>query len=194
MNELEHNLIGLMRKVPFRKQQLILLYRLLISSPNLSYPLIHLYGLSGTGKTYTVQKFMKKYCGSGGTDNEDGRRRFYVYLNCNELCYANKSLLFHEILEQVRASLSMRGETSVMDAVDDEVDICYNQVDELAELARENEGADGEREQQNQMWNDDDDDDANAVKGTINDCSTFLRQLRAVLNSNFQQTSLYLVN
>lgn len=173
----DNKLTSLMKKIPFRDKQLTLLYNLLISNQNLSYPLIHLYGLTGTGKTYTVQKFMKRFC--AGDSSENGRRRVYVYLNCNELCYATKSLLFNEILDQVRASMSIAAETSVIDA-DDEIDICYN-IDQLVEMDRENCASDSFESEE----------DYDAI--TKNDCSMFLRQLKAMMNSKYQQTNLFLV-
>lgn len=177
-------LASLMKKIPFRDKQLSLLHSLLISNSNLSYPLIHLYGLSGTGKTYTVKNFMEQFCAvNGESEASDGRRRVCVYLNCNELCYATKSLLFNEILSQVKSNLALTAEESMIDE-NDEVDICINS-DQLAELEREVNGADND--------NDDDDQIDISANGTINDCSMFLRHLRSMLNARSLQTSLFLV-
>lgn len=175
-----NKLENLLRKIPFREKQLKLLYDLLISNP--SYSLIHLYGLSGTGKTYTVQNFMRKFC---NVLEVNEHRCIHVYLNCSELCYATKSMFFSEIIDQISSSPSISIDSTLAN-VEDEVEICYN-IDELVEMECINKN---NKVDLDQSW---DGDEIDAAKGSINECSVFLRQLRSMFKSCTNKTSLFLV-
>jgi Cdc6-like AAA superfamily ATPase len=103
-------LAELKSQVNFRDSQINLLYDVLMRSNTFSYHLLHLYGLSGTGKTFTIRRFMDKFCNNnnrmsskGGKSNDS--TKYYIYLNCNEVCYSSISLLFNEILIQTKNAL-----------------------------------------------------------------------------------------
>ena len=102
-------LLELTKEVSFRDSQFNLLYDLLMKKSTFLYPLFHLYGLSGTGKTYSVKRFMDKFCNNKNAmkkSKSKERERYYIYLNCNEVCYATMSLLFNEILIQMKKLFS----------------------------------------------------------------------------------------
>jgi Cdc6-like AAA superfamily ATPase len=93
-------------EVSFRDNQINLLYELLMRNNTFLYSILHLYGLSGTGKTFTIKRFMEKFCNQNRMpSNSQETNKFYVYLNCNEICYSNMSLLFNEILIQIKSVL-----------------------------------------------------------------------------------------
>ena len=58
---METKLNQLLTDVCFRETQINLLFDLLIRQNRFLYPILHLYGLSGTGKSYLIKKFINKY-------------------------------------------------------------------------------------------------------------------------------------
>ena len=91
--------------VLFRDYELNLLNDLLIRSNKFLYPLIHCYGLSGTGKTYFMRNFLNIFC-----SNNRGSVKYYpIYLNLIELCYQSvqSEVLFNEILIQLCKQLDV---------------------------------------------------------------------------------------
>ena len=73
-------------EVNFRDTQINLLYDLLMRNDTFLYPLLHLYGLSGTGKTYTIRRFMDKFCNNNKKISSKQTNKYYIYVNCNEVC------------------------------------------------------------------------------------------------------------
>ncbi len=156
----------LCNEVSFRQVQINLLYSLLVETNTILYPTFHLFGLSGTGKTFTIKKFMRKFCSNGDqkpnqhVSNQDAMvDRFYVYLNCNELCYASMSLLFNEVLIQIRSLLLEQNKQIGLELESD------------AEF----------------LFEDDDTDTK------INDCASFVRKLKNLLRKFLNHTNLFLV-
>lgn len=85
--------------VLFRDKELILLNDLIIRSNKCLYPLIHIYGLSGTGKTYFIRNFLNIFCSS----TSNSVKYYPIYLNLIELCYQSvqHEVIFNEILVQL---------------------------------------------------------------------------------------------
>lgn len=98
-------------EVNYRNSQMDLLFNLLMKTDQFLYPNLHAYGLSGTGKTFTIRSFMQKFA--------DFKRQammnrtllsnykavpnyYFVYFDCAEICHVSISVLFYEILAQVR--------------------------------------------------------------------------------------------
>jgi hypothetical protein len=91
--------------VLYRDYELNLLNDLLIKSNKCLYPLIHLYGLSGTGKTFFIRNFLNIF-----TTNTNNSVKYYpIYLNLIEICYQSvqHEILFNEILIQLCKHLNI---------------------------------------------------------------------------------------
>lgn len=158
--------------VVFREKQLSILFDLLIKSDSYLYPVLHLFGLSGTGKSFTIRKFMKKFCQNFSVNKKIAdKKRLFVYLNCKELCYGTTSLLFSEILNQISDALPTSYDTT-MD--------CDQNLD--MEIEKEN--------QLNLSINNDSDMEEDSK---INDFSSFLRQLKRKLSRIAKKPVLFLV-
>jgi Cdc6-like AAA superfamily ATPase len=168
---------SLCEEVSYRNEQLKLLYNLLIKSQTIIFPTLHLFGLTGTGKTFTVKKFLSKFTNLNST-NKSNVNRFSVYINCNELFYASVSSLFNEILTQIKNSLQLKN----FEMESDEINISIREED-------------GVHDNDNQRENDEDDNSATSDT-KLNDCAMFLGRLRRILASKCtqgQNTCLYLV-
>ncbi|CAF0705128.1 unnamed protein product [Brachionus calyciflorus] len=164
-------------EVLYREKQLDILFDLLIKNDNFIYPILHLFGLSGTGKTYTIRKFMKKFCENPQSGKKiDDKKRLHVYLNCNELCYGTTSLLFSEILKQISNALPANNEKD-LDDIEIEMEI---EKEKPVDLSL-NDNFDQEEE----------DEDLSDIK--MNDFSAFLRQLKRKLERAAKKTTLYLI-
>jgi Cdc6-like AAA superfamily ATPase len=169
-------------EVNFRTEQLNLMYNLLIKNQSILYPVIHLFGLTGTGKTFAVRKFMNKFC-NGNTklaarNQHESTNRYCVYINCNELFYASVSSLFNEILAQIKIVLNVKNfETEEIN-----MSITYE------------ESASNDLE--NQVVRDDPvEEDEEMANIKMNDSATFLGQLRRLFQAKASggRTNLYLV-
>ncbi|RMZ93197.1 hypothetical protein BpHYR1_014022, partial [Brachionus plicatilis] len=159
-------------EVIYREKQLSILYDLLIRSDCFIYPILHLFGLSGTGKSYTIRKFLKKFCEIFSKNKKPAnKKRVYVYLNCKELCYGTTSLLFSEILKQISESFASIDVTRDCD-IDIDMEIEKEDPIDLS--------FSGELDQQ--------DEDLK-----MNDFSSFLRQLKRKLDQMAKRPVLYLV-
>lgn len=162
----DQKLKELLAEVSFRDTQFNLLYDLLIKSQSFLYPIIHLFGLSGTGKTFAIKKFMKKCCNvvnlpvSKKQPVQDNR--LYVYLNCNELCYASISLLFSEILVQISNALPSINDKEESEDIGVDMDIEIENSSSVDLDTSSNE-------------------EMSVHDVRMNDCSTFLRQLKKPL-------------
>ena len=159
----------LKNEVNFRDTQLNLLYDLLMRNKAFLYPIIHLYGLSGTGKTFTTRRFMDKFCNNNSNNNIVNK--YYVYVNCNEVCYSTMSLLFNEILVQIRNAISdtkLKDELNNSNEFELDTDVVTFRDDKSTEI--------------------DDEDSAKLV-----DCSCFIKQLRKYFDRLVTKTCFYFV-
>ena len=153
-------------EVNFRDPQINLLYDLLMRSKTFLYPLVHLYGLSGSGKTFTIRRFMEKFCNN---ESKADISKYYVYLNCNEICYSNMSLLFNEVLVQIKNVLSdSNKEADNSNEFEMELDAVTFRDDKNAEV---------------------DDEDGSKII----DCSCFIKQLRKNFEKISRKTCFYFV-
>ncbi len=112
------------KNVKYRDQQVNLLFDLLVRQDRFIYPILHLYGLSGTGKTFVTKKFMNKFCNSSitfldetttssksrKTANRQVCKKYHIYINCREMCHNSTLSLFHEIVQQVQNILIKQNE------------------------------------------------------------------------------------
>lgn len=158
-NQLE--LEKLLKNVKYRDQQINLLYDLLVRPNRFLYPIFHLYGLSGTGKTFLIKKFMNRFCNGSTTvvgdlnpstkssrktlSNKLLCKKYYIYLNCKEMCHNMTLALFHEIVEQVQSILVKQNEEFVLE---EETDLVIEDIENV---------------------------------GKSNDCSNYIRQLKSLL-------------
>ena len=179
---MEVKLHQLLEDVTFRENQISLLYDLLIRQNSILYPIIHLYGLSGTGKSYLIRKFINKFCSNNqkaqAPSSSKSRRttkvndesfclKYNVYINCKEMHHASVSSLYQEILEQIQTILSKQK--------DIKLETLENELNELMEV-------------------DFNYDNENLPK--VNDSSTFIRQLKILMNKFLKKSNkicLYLV-
>lgn len=169
----EQRLEELNDEVPYREKQLSILHDLLIKSDSLVFPVLHLFGLSGTGKSFTIRKFFKKFCETFSNSKKlEEKKRVFVYLNCNELCYGTTSLFFNEILNQIADFLP-----SSYDMTRD----CEIEID--MEIGKE--------DPINESFSTDSDEQDEDLK--MNDFSSFLRQLKRKLCRVAKRPILYLV-
>jgi Cdc6-like AAA superfamily ATPase len=148
----EERLDELLKEVNFRQSQIKLLYDLLMSGDTFSYPFFHLYGLSGTGKTFITRKFFNKFCANIGRDGKErssSSSNYYIYLNCTETSHAPVNLLFNEILTRFKNIFKKKFNLKVNDDCD-----VINSTTET---------------------------------NTINDCSSFIRQFKRIMNSFTKQ-------
>ena len=183
----------LIEEVHFRTEQLTILYSLLIRSQSILYPVIHLFGLTGTGKTHSIKKFMNKFCNISNSNNikltirnqQEIVNRYCVYINCNELFYASVSSLFSEILAQVKSALHL--ENVDTDADDINISIAC----EASEMTGDD-GDDGVAAVQSRKV-EEDEEELSDMK--MNDCACFLGQLRRLFQAKASnsRTCLYLV-
>lgn len=136
---------NLLNDVKYRDQQINLLYDLLIRGNRFLYPLFHLYGLSGTGKTFLIKKFMKKFCdgstiilSSNTTSKSKTSRKtqsglvckkYHVYLNCKEMCHNSTLSLFHEIVEQVKSILVKQNNEMI--EMEEEPDLIISEIENV---------------------------------------------------------------
>ncbi len=167
-------------EVSFRDNQINLLYDLLMRNNTFLYPILHLYGLSGTGKTFTIKRFMEKFCNNNRKSSSSLHRdtnKYYVYLNCNEICYSNISLLFNEILFQIKAILQP-SKTCDPNTNEFEMDID----DEKIKFQDDDENA---------ILNGDIDDAENTTK--IVDCSCFIKHLKKVFEKIKSKTCFFFI-
>ena len=168
-------------EVQFRQEQLGLMYNLLVKNQTILYPVLHLFGLTGTGKTYAVKSFMDKFCNSNKLiirNQQEILTRHYVYINCNELFYASISSLFNEILTQVKTALNMKNFNS-----EDNINMSItNEDDNNFEKNVDNNDSEEANEEINDI--------------RMNDCACFLGQLRRIFAakmSSMNKACLYLV-
>ncbi len=91
----------LVEDVCFRETQLNLLFDLLIRQDKFIYPVLHLFGLSGTGKTYLMRKFINKFHSPTQTQ-QSANSKYFIYMNCKEMCHASISSFFNEIILQLQ--------------------------------------------------------------------------------------------
>ena len=148
MNNLEE-LEKFLKNVKYRDQQINLLFDLLIRQNRFLYPMLHLYGLSGTGKTFLIKKFMKRFCNASLSDigevNEKSKKssrktlsnrlvskKYYVYLNCKEMCHNSTLALFHELVNQVQQILIKQNEEFVME---EDTDLIINDIEDVEKSA-----------------------------------------------------------
>lgn len=100
----------LLEDVSFRDTQINLLFDLLIRQDKFVYPLLHLFGLSGTGKSYVMRKFMNKFHTPSqvehSTSNQSGK--YFIYLNCKEMCHASVASFYSEIILQLQGFLAKK--------------------------------------------------------------------------------------
>jgi origin recognition complex subunit 5 len=73
----------------YRTNELNILTEILIKPKKYLYPLIHLYGLSGTGKTYFIKQFLNKL-----QNNDNVSTNNSIYLNSIELCHTQVDQLY----------------------------------------------------------------------------------------------------
>lgn len=111
---METKLNQLLTDVCFRETQINLLFDLLIRQNRFLYPILHLYGLSGTGKSYLIKKFINKFHSPNQTDS-----KYFLYLNCKEMCHASISSFFNEIILQLQNFTSIKSELVTTDNEDD---------------------------------------------------------------------------
>jgi origin recognition complex subunit 5 len=78
-------------KVLYRTNESKILNDILLRPKKYLYPLIHLYGLSGTGKTYFIKQFLSQLQESQNSSNQS------IYLNSIELCHSQVDQLYSEI-------------------------------------------------------------------------------------------------
>ena len=200
---MESKLKELNDEVKFRETQFRLLFDLLVGSDCVLHPTIHAFGLSGTGKTYAIRKFMHKFCDNESKSQFDSNsnsksshaldarivNKYYVYLNCHELCYGSMSLLFNAIIDQLRAIL-----------VGQDRELGLNRMQYDDEL---NNDADCSALQFGHFANDDDPTPSATTTTTASasaatsarmlDCSIFVRVLRKHLSRLMHHTCLYFV-
>lgn len=154
---------NLLKDVQYRDQQINLLFDLLIRKKRFLYPLFHLYGLSGTGKSFLIKKFMKKFCdgsttllSADTTSKEKSSRKtvsglvckkYHIYLNCKEMCHNSTLSLFHEIVEQVKTILVKQN--SELIEMEEEPDLIISDIENVEKS---------------------------------NDCSNYIRQLKSLLS------------
>jgi Cdc6-like AAA superfamily ATPase len=176
----EKKIKELNEEVQFRSEQLQILYNLLIKNQTILFPAMHLFGLTGTGKTHAIKRFMAKFCNSNKLiirNQHEIINRYSVYINCNELFYASVSSLFNEILAQVRTVLNVKQ----VDAEEIDMSITYEDEEENTARNRETE---------------EEDEEMADIK--MNDCAAFLGQLRRMFqikagHGAVSRTNLYLV-
>lgn len=177
----DQKLKDLIEEVSFRDTQLNLLHDLLIKSQTFLYPVLHLFGLSGTGKTYTTRKFLKKFTNQPpptGKKTTSTENRIHVYLNCSELCYASVSLLFNEIMIQIANALPSTAEKDNNNQEEMDINMEIQEETPLAELS---------------TMAIDENDDESIADVRMNDCTSFLRQLKRTFERNKKKTFLYIV-
>jgi Cdc6-like AAA superfamily ATPase len=140
----QEELEKLLKNVKYREQQINLLYDLLVRANSFLYPIFHLYGLSGTGKTFLIKKFMNHFCNGSTTvvgdlnaSSKSSRKtlsdkllckKYYIYLNCKEMCHNMTLALFHEIVEQVQNILIRQNEEFVLE---EETDLVISDVENV---------------------------------------------------------------
>lgn len=91
----DEEIIEILRnEIIYRDDEIDLLYKLIIKYNKCLVPLIHLYGLSGTGKTYLIRKFMNKI-------TKNNTNRIYIYINSIEFNNLTIDLIFNEIVMQI---------------------------------------------------------------------------------------------
>ena len=166
----ESKLKELNDQVNFRESQFGMLYDLLIKNDYFLYPIIHLFGLSGTGKTYAIKKFMNKFCDNDSQqqlNSYEQINKYFIYLNCNELCYSSMSVLFNEIITQIKTILNGQDKELGLNTSDKQ-NIDFNN-----------------------SINFDLEDDTSDVK--MADCSLFIRQLNKFLSRFLNKTCLYFI-
>jgi Cdc6-like AAA superfamily ATPase len=151
-------------QVVFRESQLETLYDLLIREDRCLYPILHVYGLSGTGKTYTLKSFMNKFCNHNQINNRD---KYYVYINCKEMCHSSMSLFFYEILNQVRDIYVRRNR-------------CMSKIEIADNSGTEMENQINFQIQDSSGLNEDLDENEEDI-GSAADCSLFVNQLKSIL-------------
>jgi Cdc6-like AAA superfamily ATPase len=157
-------------QVYFRESQFGMLNDLLIKNDCFLYPIIHLFGLSGTGKTYAVKKFMNKFCDNDSQQQlicNENINKYSIYLNCSELCYSSISVLFNEIITQIK---------TILNGQDKELGLINNNKQNI---------------DLNNSIDFDLEDDTNDIK--MADCSLFIRQLNKYLNKFLNRTCLYFI-
>jgi len=91
---------SLENQIIFRSQEIKLLYKLLFKTDICLHPLIHLYGLSGTGKTAFITNMMRKLT------NKPPFKRISVYLNAIEFCNLTFDFLLSEIITQIEKNVA----------------------------------------------------------------------------------------
>jgi hypothetical protein len=130
------------KSVKYRDQQVNLLFDLLVRQNRFIYPVLHLYGLSGTGKTFLTKKFMNRFCNgsitfldettssskSRKTANRHVCKKFHIYLNCREMCHNSTLSLFHGIVEQVQNILIKQNEEFELE---DEPELCITDIENV---------------------------------------------------------------
>lgn len=183
-------------EVKFRTDQLNLLYSLLIKDQAVLWPVVHLFGLTGTGKSYTIRKFMNKFCGEANSSasSSSSVQRYTVYINCNELFYASLSSLFNDILAQIKSALNVKLGAQENNPV--EMSFTYENESSSANSS----GGDlGQNE--NMMMTDDAENGGDLEDIKMNDTATFLSQLRRMFQAkrsqqqskSYKRTCLYFV-
>lgn len=133
----------LSKTISYRDQQLNLLFDLLVRQNRFIYPILHLYGLSGTGKTYLTKKFMNRFCNnsityldgvttstksSRKTMNRLVSKKYHIYMNCKEMCHNSTLALFHELVEQVKKILVKQNEEFEME---DEPELVITDIEDV---------------------------------------------------------------